>query len=80
MFHGPGKNNKTNRIHETCLRVIYNDKKSTFYELLEKYGSASIHKRNLRFLACEMFKLKRNMAPELIMGLILLNRQHWYEL
>ena len=72
MFHGPGKNNS--------LRVIYNDKKSTFYELLEKYGSASIHKRNLRLLACEMFKLKRNMALELIMGLIRPNRQHWYEL
>ena len=27
-----------------------------------------------------MFKLKRNMAPELIKGLILPNRQHRYEL
>ena len=76
MFHSRGKNNKINRIHERCLRIIYNDKKSTFYELLEKDGSVSIHKRNLRFLACEMFKLKRDMAPEHIKGLILPNRQH----
>ena len=35
---------------------------------------------NLRFLACEMFKLKRDMVPELIKELILPNRQHRYEL
>ena len=80
MFHSRGKNNKINRIHERCLRIIYNDKKSTFYELLEKDGSVSIHKQNLRFLACEMFKLKRDMAPELIKELILPNRQRRYEL
>ena len=80
MFHSRRKNNKINRIHERCLRIIYNDKKSTFYALLEKDGSVSIHKRNLRFLACEMFKLKRNMAPELIKELVLPNRQRRYEL
>ena len=41
--------------------------------------SQSISK-NLRFLACEMFKLKRDMAPELIKELILPNRQRRYEL
>ena len=79
MFHSLGKNNKINRIHERCLRVICNDKKSTFCELLEKDGSVSIHKRNLRFLACGMFKLKRDMTPELIKELILPNRQCRYE-
>ena len=43
--------------------------------MLENDGSVSIHKRNLRFLACEMFKLKRDMTPELIKELILPNRQ-----
>ena len=41
MFHSRGKNNKINGIHERCLRIIYNDYKSTFYELLEKDGSVS---------------------------------------
>ena len=80
MFYSCRKNNKINRIHERCLQIIYNDKKSTFYELLEKDGSVSIHKRNLRFLSCEMFKLKRDMAPELIKELILPNRQRRSEL
>ena len=60
--------------------MLTNDMTSTFYELLEKDDSVSIHKRNLRFLACEMFKLKRDMAPELIKELILPNRQRRYEL
>ena len=56
--------------------------KCTFYELLEKDGSVSIHKQNLRFLACEMFDVqtKRDTAPELIKELILPNRQLRYEL
>ena len=59
MFHSCGKNNNINRIHERCLRIFYNDKKSTFYEFLEKDGSVSVHKQNLIFLAWEMFKLKK---------------------
>ena len=60
--------------------MLTNDMTSTFYELLEKDDSVSIHKRNLRFLACEMFKLKRDMTPVLIKELILPNRQRRYEL
>ena len=56
--------------------------KSTFYKLLEKDGSVSIHKQNLHFLACEMFDVqtKRDTALELIKELILPNRQLRYEL
>ena len=53
MFHSRGKNIKINRLCERCLRVIYNNKKPNFTELLEKYNSASIHKRILRFLATD---------------------------
>ena len=79
MFHGRGKNNKINQIHEGSLRIIYNNKKSTFHELLEKYGSVAIHKWILRFLACEMFTLKGDMAPGQVKELILPNRQHRYK-
>ena len=43
MFHNRPKNNKINRLHERCLRLLYNDKKSSFHDLLEKDGSVSIH-------------------------------------
>ena len=38
---------RTNRLHKRCLRLIYNDKKLSFKDLLEKAGSVSIHHRNL---------------------------------
>ena len=53
---------------------------SVFYEFLEKDGFVSIRKWNLRFLACDMFKLRRGTAPELIKELILPNRQRRFEL
>ena len=40
-------NTKINRLHERCLRIAYNDKKSDFNELLVKDGSVSIHHQNL---------------------------------
>ena len=34
MFHSRALNNKKIRLHEGCLRIIYNDKLSKFEELL----------------------------------------------
>ena len=45
-----------NRLHERYLRTIYCDKNSTFGELLDKYGSVTIHDQNLQLLVSEMFK------------------------
>ena len=36
MFHSCSLSNKINRLHERCLRIIYNDKHSNFDVLLEK--------------------------------------------
>ena len=36
-------NTKINRLHEQCLRIVYDDKKPSFKELLVKDGSVSIH-------------------------------------
>ena len=52
-------NNKINRLHESCLRVTYNDKVSSFVNLLAKDGSVTIHTKNLQVLATEMFKYVR---------------------
>ena len=50
MCHNRTKNNKINRIHERCLRLIYNDKESSFEHLLDKDKSVSIHKKTLGVL------------------------------
>ena len=63
MFHSRENNNKINRLYERCLRIIYNDKRSSFNVLLEEDGSVSIHERNIKILATEMFKVSKNLAP-----------------
>ena len=57
------ENNEINRLHERCLRIIYNDTRSSFNALLEKDGSVSIHERNIKVLATEIFKVRKNLAP-----------------
>ena len=54
-------------------RNIYNDKMSSFADLLEKDGSVTIHTRNLQVLPTEMFKLHKNMSIKLIQGLFWCN-------
>ena len=34
MCHSRTNNNKINRLHKGCLRIVYNDKQSSFNELL----------------------------------------------
>ena len=63
MCHKRTNNKKINRLHERCLRLIYNDKKSLFKDLLEKDGSVSIHHSNLRKLAVELCKVFKGLSP-----------------
>ena len=55
MFHSRGLKNKINRIHERALRITYNDKSSLYGELLTKDRSVTIHHRNIRALAIEIY-------------------------
>ena len=80
MCHNRTKNNKINRLHERCLRLLYNDKKSSFHDLLEKDGSVSIHYRNLRALATEMYRIYNGMAPEIVTEIFPLRPQGQYNL
>ena len=55
-------NNRINRLHGKCLRIVYSDKTSPFEELLDKDGSVTIHTRNLKVLATDMFKVHKNLS------------------
>ena len=58
MLHSRRNNNNIRNIHEQCLRLLYNVKKSSYEELLTKDGSVSIHHRNIQELATELYKIQ----------------------
>ena len=80
MCHNRTYNNKINRLHERCLRLIYNDKRSSFEDLLEKGNSVSIHHQNLQALAIEMFKVHIKTSPEIMPEVLLVKEQGDYNL
>ena len=47
MFHTKQLNNRINSLHENALRVAYQDRNSSFNELLKLDKSVSIHYRNI---------------------------------
>ena len=66
MFHCRKLNNKINRLHERCLRLIYSDRIFSYEELLDKDNSVSIHQKNLQKSAIEMFKTYTGMTPQIM--------------
>ena len=64
--HNKTLNNRINSLHERALRLIYNDFKSSFYQLLEKNNFVTIHQRNLQNVAIEIFKVHSNISPEVM--------------
>ena len=80
MCHDRTNNNKINRLHERCLRLIYNDKKSSFEDLLQKGGSVSKHHRNLRTLAVELFKVFKGLSPVIFAEAFPVRQQSQYNM
>ena len=80
MCHNITKNNKINRLHERCLRLICNDKKSSFEELLEIDSSASVHDRNFRAFATEIYKTYHGISPTIMNTIFTLRHQNQYNL
>ena len=71
-------NNRINRLHERCLRIVHSDKTS-FFELLEKDGSVTIHTGKLQTPVTEVFKVYKNLSPPIIADLFYA-RQNNYNL
>ena len=80
MFHSRSFNNKINRLLEHCLRIIYNDKRSNFDELLVKDNSVSVRHNNIHTLAIEMYKVVNGMPPEIMNDVFKLRDETHYHL
>ena len=64
MFHSRSINNKINHLrdyglHERVLRIVYNDFKSSFKNLLEKDGTVSIHVKICKNLQQKCLRYRR---------------------
>ena len=62
MFH----NRTYNKLQERALRLVHNDNTSSFYELLQKDNSITIHHRNIQKLALEMYRFKHRIASKIM--------------
>ena len=67
-------------INRRYLRIIYNDKQSSFEQLLRRDNSVSIHHRNIQALAIEIYKIVDGTAPNIIKKLFKLREQSNYYL
>ena len=74
MLHSRPLNNKTNRLHERALRIVYSDYKSSFNTLAEEDGSFSIHHRYIQSLAIEISKFLDGLSPAIMVDIIKLNK------
>ena len=63
-----------------ALRIIYNDKRSNFEELLNKDNSVSIHHHNIQALAIELYKVVNDMSPEVISEVFQVRDTPYYNL
>ena len=77
--HSRTSNNQINKLHERALRIVYNDKCSSFRELLERDNSVTTHERNIQVLLTEIFTVKSGVAAE-IMTEIFKFKDHSYDL
>ena len=79
MIHNCSLNNKINRLHERCLRIIYSDKHSDFEERFIKDHSVSIRHNNIQTLPIEMYKVANGMSPEIMNDIFKLKEHtHYY--
>ena len=77
MLHSRHNNNRIKHLHETCLRLIQNDKLSSYKEPLEKDGQVSIQHKNIQSLAIEMFQIKHGKSPEIVSDIFAQTTQHY---
>ena len=78
MHHSRILNNKM--YFTKMLRLICNDKHSTFHERLKKDRPVSIYTQNLRFLAQKMYSLAEGISPPIMLEIFRSGNNRGYNL
>ena len=66
IFRSRTLNNKINHIHERALRTVYSDYNPSLYDLLDKDDTFTIHQKNFRNFAIEIYKYLHGLSPALL--------------
>ena len=80
MLHSRALNNKINHIHERALRTVYSDYNPSFYELLDKDDTFTIHQKNVQNLAIEIYKYLHGLSPAILSDVSKVNKSIPYDL
>ena len=79
-MHSRKLNHKINQLQERCLRITYDDRQSSFKELLERDNTVSVHNRNIQCLAIELYKVLNGICPDVMKDVFLLSRSSNYDI
>ena len=80
MFHTKQLNNRINSLHEKALRVTFQDRNSSFSELLNLDESVCIYYRNIKYLLTEIYKVKMGLSPPIMSDIFSLSKNSSYNL
>ena len=69
IFHNRRHNNEINCLHERMLRRLYKDYKSSFAKLISEDESFIVPHKNVQKLAIEMYKIKNELCPKIMLDL-----------
>ena len=68
MCHRRNINNQIDKLDECALRLTYNDKNPSFWELLKRDKSVTIHERVIEVLLTVKFKVKSGVGSKIMTG------------
>ena len=80
MPHSHNNDNKIKYLHKIYLRLIYSDKKSLYSNLLETNNLVSVHHKNIKALAIEMFKVKHKLFQKVTTDIFIERINNQYNL
>ena len=80
MFHTKQLNNRINGLHEKALRVTYQDRYSSFSELLNVDKSLYIHYRNIKYLLTERCRVQMDLSSPIMSHIFSLSENSSYNL
>ena len=66
MCHSRNINNQISKLYECALRLVYNDQSSSFWELLERDKSVTIHERIIQVPLTVIFKVNSEFGSRIM--------------